>query len=66
MEPRAQYPHLRHGMPRDVIPDEEWELRVLARVLGWEEPAQMLKEFEYLSHEVRAWVERDLFGAGSG
>lgn len=57
---------LRHGMPRDVIPDEEWELRVLARVLGWEEPAQMLKEFEYLSHEVRAWVERDLFGAGSG
>ncbi len=56
---------LRHGMPRDVIPDEEWELRVLARVLGWEEHEQMLKEFEYLFHEVRAWVERDLFGAGS-
>ena len=53
---------LRHGMPRDVIPDDEAELRVLARILGREEPAQMLQEFEQLMHEVRGWVEHDLFG----
>ena len=53
---------LRHGMPRDVIPDDEAELRVLARILGREEPARMLQEFEQLMREVRGWVERDLFG----
>jgi hypothetical protein len=49
-------------MPRDVIPDDEAELRVLARILGREEPARMLQEFEQLMREVRGWVERDLFG----
>ena len=53
---------LRHGMPRDVIPNEEWELRVLARALGRDDPQQMLKEFEHLMREIRDWVERDLFG----
>ncbi|MGQ9487620.1 MAG: hypothetical protein ACUVTY_08085 [Armatimonadota bacterium] len=53
---------LHHGIPRDVIPDDEGELRLLARVLGWEDHRQMLKEFEHLMHEIRDWVERDLFG----
>ncbi len=53
---------LRHGMPHDVLPDDEREQRVLARILGREDCAQMLKEFEQLMHEVRDWVERDLFG----
>lgn len=53
---------LRHGMPRDVIPDDEAELQILARTLGKENPVQMLQEFEHLMREVRGWVERDLFG----
>lgn len=59
---------LRTGMPRDVIPSEEAEQRVLARMLGYEDednaPSQqkMQHDFERLMHEVRAWVERDLFG----
>jgi glutamate-ammonia-ligase adenylyltransferase len=53
---------LRHGMPRDVIPDEEAENRVLARILGREDAFQMVQEFEQLMREVRDWVERDLFG----
>ncbi|GIV21331.1 MAG: glutamate-ammonia-ligase adenylyltransferase [Armatimonadota bacterium] len=53
---------LRHGMPRDVIPDDEVERKVLARILGKEDPIQMLQEFEHLMREVRGWVERDLFG----
>lgn len=53
---------LRHGMPRDVIPDDEAELQILARMLDRENPAQMLQEFEQLMREVRGWVERDLFG----
>ncbi|MDW8290735.1 MAG: hypothetical protein RMM06_08425 [Armatimonadota bacterium] len=54
---------LRHGMARDVIPDDQTELQILARTLGREDPQQMLQEFEHLMREVRAWVERDLFGA---
>ncbi len=53
---------LRHGLPRDVIPDEEAEQRILARMLGREDHTQMLQEFEQLMREVRGWVERDLFG----
>ncbi|GBC94443.1 Bifunctional glutamine synthetase adenylyltransferase/adenylyl-removing enzyme [bacterium HR16] len=53
---------LRYGMPRDVIPDDEAEQRILARMLGREDHAQMLQEFEHLMREVRGWVERDLFG----
>jgi len=56
---------LRHGMPRDILPDDDWELRVLARMLGREDHAQMLQEFEQLMREVRDWVERDLLGAPS-
>jgi glutamine synthetase adenylyltransferase len=52
---------LRYGMPRDVIPEDEAEQQVLARMLGREDPVQMLQEFEHLMHEVREWVERDLF-----
>lgn len=54
---------LRHGLPRDVIPDDESEQRILARMLGREDPQRMLQEFEQLMREVRGWVERDLFGA---
>lgn len=55
---------LRSGMPRDVIPVGEIELRVLARMLGKEDDAAatMLQEFESLMREVRDWVERDFFG----
>jgi len=53
---------LRHGMPRDVIPEDEGELLVLARRLGKEDPQEMLQEFEQLMREVRDWTERDLFG----
>lgn len=54
---------LRHGMPRDVIPDDPEELQILARMLGREDPQRMLQEFEQMMREVRGWVERDLFGA---